>query len=346
MAPTTMKQWIIDRPDQNMQGTRFEEVPLPSVGDYGVLVKFEAAALNYRDAAIAKGTFPFAHKYPIVPVSDGAGVVVETGSQVREFKKGDSVITVFNQGHQYGGIDPYAASTGVGGTVDGCFRQFGVYNETGLVKAPKNLSALESSTLPGAALTSWNALYGLKPIKPGQWVLVQGTGGVAVSGLQLAKAAGAAVIATTSSEEKAQKLRDLGADHVINYRDVPNWGEVARQLTPDQAGVDYILDIGGTDTLDQSLKCIKMEGIINLIGFLGASDQPQPRFADALSHICTVRGLFVGSRAMLKDMVQAFEANDIRPAIDPKIFSLEQGKDALEYLAARKHFSKVVIKID
>lgn len=132
-----------------------------------------------------QGTFPFAHKYPIVPVSDGAGVVVEVGEKVREFKKGDSVITIFNQGHQYGDIDPYAASTGVGGTIDGCFRKFGVFNETGLVKAPKNLTPLESSTLPGAALTSWNALYGLKPVKAGQWVLVQGTGGVSIFGLQV-----------------------------------------------------------------------------------------------------------------------------------------------------------------
>lgn len=291
-------------------------------------------------------------------MSDGAGVVMEVGSRVREFSKGDRVITVFNQGHQYGDIDPYAASTGVGGTIDGCFRQFGVYNESGLVKSPKNLTALESSTLPGAALTSWNALYGLRPIKAGQWVLVQGTGGVAISGLQvwslgtiirksrmqetvgsnvssqLAKAAGATVIATTSSEEKATKLRASGADHVINYRDEPDWGEVARRLTPGQAGVDYILDIGGTNTLDQSLKCIKMEGIINLIGFLGGSDQSQPGFLDALSHICTVRGLYVGSRAMLKDMVQAFEANNIRPVLDPKVFMLEQGKEALEYLVS------------
>ncbi|PYH48644.1 zinc-dependent alcohol dehydrogenase family protein [Aspergillus saccharolyticus JOP 1030-1] len=346
MASATMKQWTIDHPDKDMEGLRLEEVSLPSVSDYDVLVKFEAAALNYRDAAIAKGTFPFAHKYPIVPVSDGAGVVIEVGSRVREFSQGDRVITVFNQGHQYGDIDPYAASTGVGGTIDGCFRQFGVYSESGLVKSPKNLTALESSTLPGAALTSWNALYGLRPIKAGQWVLVQGTGGVAISGLQLAKAAGATVIATTSSEEKATKLRASGADHVINYRDQPNWGEVARRLTPGQAGIDYILDIGGTNTLDQSLKCIKMEGIINLIGFLGGSDQSQPGFLDALSHICTVRGLYVGSRAMLKDMVQAFEANNIRPVLDSKVFTLEQGKEALEYLAAQKHFSKVVVKID
>ncbi|KAE8387978.1 hypothetical protein BDV23DRAFT_174270 [Aspergillus alliaceus] len=341
-----MKQWVIDHPDKNMGGLTLTEAPLPQVGVNEVLVKFQAASLNYRDCAIAKGTFPFAKKYPIVPVSDGAGVVVEVGSQVREFRKGDTVITVFNQGHQYGDIDPYAASTGVGGTIDGVLRQYGVYNELGLVKAPKNLTALESSTLPGAALTSWNALYGLKPIKTGQSVLVQGTGGVSVFGLQLAKAAGAIVIATTSSDTKAKKLKELGADHVINYRTTPNWGEVARELTPNQMGVDCIMDIGGTDTLEQSFKCIKMEGIINLIGFLGASDRPQPGLLDALSHICTARGIYVGSRAMLKDMVQAFETNDIHPVLDQKVFNLEQGREAFEYLAAQRHIGKVVVKID
>ncbi|KAF5864385.1 hypothetical protein ETB97_007947 [Aspergillus alliaceus] len=346
MAATTMKQWVIDHPDKNMGGLTLTEAPLPQVGVNEVLVKFQAASLNYRDCAIAKGTFPFAKKYPIVPVSDGAGVVVEVGSQVREFRKGDTVITVFNQGHQHGDIDPYAASTGVGGTIDGVLRQYGVYNELGLVKAPKNLTALESSTLPGAALTSWNALYGLKPIKAGQSVLVQGTGGVSVFGLQLAKAAGAIVIATTSSDTKAKKLKELGADHVINYRTTPNWGEVARELTPNQMGVDCIMDIGGTDTLEQSFKCIKMEGTINLIGFLGASDRPQPGLLDALSHICTARGIYVGSRAMLKDMVQAFETNDIHPVLDPKVFNLEQGREAFEYLAAQRHIGKVVVKID
>ncbi|OKL55562.1 hypothetical protein UA08_09139 [Talaromyces atroroseus] len=339
MAAVTMKQWTIAHPDKDFSGMSLVEAPLPKVGNHEVMVKVQAAALNYRDCAIAKGTFPFAHRYPIVPVSDGAGVVVEVGSQVKEFKKGDNVITVFNQGHQYGDIDPYAASTGVGGTIDGVFRQYGVYDESGLVQAPKNLSALESSTLPGAALTSWNALYGLRPLKPGQYVLVQGTGGVSVFGLQLAKAAGATVIATTSSEEKSKKLKELGADHVINYRNVPDWGELARQLTPGQSGVDYILDIGGTDTLEQSLKCIKMDGIINLIGFLGSSDKPQPGLMLALVNICTVRGIYVGSRAMLKDMVRAFEANEIHPVLDQKIFDLEQGKQAFEYLAAQRHFA-------
>lgn len=119
---------------------------------------------------------------------------------------------------------------------------------------------------------------------------------------------------------------------MINYRTVSNWGEVARDLTPDQTGVDHIMDIGGTDTLEQSLKCIKMDGIINLIGFLGASEKPQPGLLEALSRICTIRGIYVGSRAMLKDMVRAFESNNIHPVVDSRVFRFEQGKEAFEYL--------------
>ncbi|KAI9041809.1 uncharacterized protein KD926_006533 [Aspergillus affinis] len=341
MATSKMMQWSIDRPDSELKGMSYTEASIPQVGENEVLVKFQAAALNYRDVAIAKGTFPFPHKYPIVPASDGAGEVIEIGSRVTEFKKGDTVLIIFNQAHQFGDIDPYAASTGVGGTIDGALRQYGVYNELGLVKAPKNLTAMEGSALPGAGLTSWNALYGLKPLKPGQIVLVQGTGGVSIFGLQLAKAAGAIVIATTSSAEKAERLTRLGADHVINYKTTPNWGEAARNLTPGQLGVDHILEVGGLGTLEQSLKCIKMDGIITAIGFLGSSDKPQPGLMDALTNICTVRGVFVGSRAMLKELILAVEANDIHPVIDESTFVLEQAKEAFEHLAAQKHFGKI-----
>ncbi|KAF5855539.1 hypothetical protein ETB97_009012 [Aspergillus alliaceus] len=195
-----------------MAGMCLTEVFLRQVGDQDVLVQFQAVSLNYHDYAIFKGNFPFAHKHPIVASSNSAGVVVQVGSSVREFKKG----------HQHGGIDPYAASTGVGGIIDGALRLFCICNETVLVKAPKSISSLEGSTLPCVPLTSWNALYGLRPMKAGQSVLVQGT---------LAKAAGAAVITTTYSETEALRLKELGADHVIDYRPEPNWGVVAHQLS-------------------------------------------------------------------------------------------------------------------
>lgn len=294
----------------------------------------------------------------MVPASDGAGEVVEVGPKVMQFKKGDKVATLFNQGHQFGPVDAQAAVTGLGGVIDGTLREYGVFNEIGLVRAPKNLNYLEASTLTCAALTSWNALYGLKPLKPGDTVLVQGTGGVSMFALQVdftplspappvewpltynlsaqfAKAAGATVIATTSSAAKASKLKELGADHILNYKEDPNWGETARKLTFSNEGVDHIVEVGGTGTLAQSFKAIKYEGVISVIGFLGGVDpKGQPSVLDSLTHICTVRGVYVGSKALMNDMVRAIEANDIHPVVDEKVFTLKQAREAYEYMVS------------
>ncbi|KAJ5365280.1 hypothetical protein N7517_008166 [Penicillium concentricum] len=342
-----MKQWVAENKDNGFDGLTFKDASIPKVGENEVLVKMEAASLNYRDLIIPKGAYPFPLKFPVVVGSDGAGEVAEVGSKVTEFREGDKVVTLFNQGHQYGPIDARASQTGLGGVIDGTLREYGVFNETGLVKSAKNLSPLENSTLTCAALTSWNALYGLRPLRPGQVVLVQGTGGVSMFALQFAKGAGATVIATTSSAQKVEKLRKLGADHIINYRDDPNWGETARTLTPDQAGVDYVIEVGGAGTLAQSFKCIKYEGIINVIGFLGGVDpKGLPSILDSLSNICTIRGVYVGSKALMRDMVRAIEANNIHPIMDQKVFSLEQTREAYAYMWAQKHFGKVTIKIN
>jgi NADPH:quinone reductase-like Zn-dependent oxidoreductase len=153
--------------------------------------------------------------------------------------------------------------------------------------------------------------------------------------VQFAKAAGATVIATTSSAEKAEKLRKLGADHVINYKTNPNWGEVARSLTRDNEGVDHIVEVGGAGTLSQSLKCIKFEGVISIIGFLGGADpKAQPTVLETLSNICTVRGIYVGSKSLMNDMIRAIEANNIHPVVDAKVFTLDQAKEAYEYMVS------------
>lgn len=255
------------------------------------------------------------------------------------------VVTLFNQGHLVGAVDIPATTTGLGGVLDGTLRQYGVFAETGLSQAPANLDALESATLTCAGLTAWNALYSLKRLMPGDWVLVQGTGGVSLFGLQFAKAAGAKVIATTSSADKAAKLAKLGADHVINYREDAEWGVTAKKLTPGRAGVDHILEVGGAGTLEQSCKAIKFEGVISIIGFLGGV-QAKTSAVDALSNICTFRGVYVGSRQQLEDMIRAVEANDIHPVLDSKVFSLAESKEAYQYMWDQKHFGKVVIKIE
>ncbi len=282
----------------------------------------------------------------MVPGSDGAGVVESVGSGVTRFKPGDRVVTLFNSGHLAGSLDAASLATGLGGAVDGTLREYGVFDEQGLVAAPQNLNDLEASTLSCAGLTAWNALYGLesRALKPGQWVLTQGTGGVSIFALQFAKAAGARVVATTSSASKAETLKKLGADHVINYRETPNWGEKAKELTGG-VGIQHVVEVGGPTTMAQSLKAIAIDGVITIIGFIGGMDKNQPTFLETLNNICTVRGILVGSRLQMEDMVRAIEANDLHPVVDEKVFELKDLKEAYEYMWDQKHFGKLTIKV-
>jgi len=284
---------------------------------------------------------------PRIPGSDGAGTVLAVGKKVTQFKAGDKVCTLFNQLHQSGPIDPRSIQSGLGGAIDGTLRKVAVFPEHGLVPAPKNLTPIEASTLTCAPLTAWNALFGYKPVKPGDVVLTQGTGGVSLAAIQFAAAAGATVIATTSSDEKGRKLKELGAHHVINYKTTPNWGEVARSLTPNGEGVDNIIEVGGSGTLNQSLKAIKLEGTISIIGFLGGvRKEDMPTMMDALSNLCTVRGILVGSKDQFEEMNRAIEAADIHPVVDPKTFKFENAVDAYQYQWDQKHFGKVVIEVN
>ena len=280
--------------------------------------------------------YPFPLDLPVVAGSDGAGEVLAVGSKVTKWKKGDKVVTLFNQLHQTNPIDARGAKSGLGGVLDGTLRQYGVFSEDGVVRAPSNLDHVEAATLTCAGLTSWNALYGLKPLRPGQTVLVQGTGGVSLFALQFAKAAGARVIATTSTADKAETLKKLGADHVINYREDKNWGETARKLTPGEEGVDHVIEVGGEDTMEQSLKAVKYEGIISLIGFLGGA-KPKDNILEPLSRVCTIRGIYVGSRQQMEEMCAAVEANNIHPVVDKQVFTLEQAKEAYEYMVSGLH---------
>lgn len=225
------------------------------------------------------------------------------GSKVTRFQKGDKVVTLFNQGHLGGSLDPKLIATTLGGFVDGTLRQYGTFHENGLVTMPESLSWTEGAAIPAAGLSAWNALYGLKPLKCGDYVLTQGTGGVSLFALQFAKAAGAKVIATTSSTAKVQQLKALGADHIINYMEVENWGEEAKKLTPGAEGVDHVVEIGGPTTMTQSLKAIKIDGLISVVGWLGGDAEKEPGFLECINHLCTVRGLYVGSRSMFAEMV-------------------------------------------
>ena len=242
---------------------------------------------------------------------------------------------------------PSVLETGVGGVVDGTLRQYGSFNEEGLVRMPESLDFEQASTLTCAALTAWNGLYGLesRALKPGDWVLTQGTGGVSIFALQFAKAVGAKVIATTSSDEKAETLKKLGADHVLNYREDADWGATAKSFTPGKLGVNHIIEVGGPKTMKQSLTAIAPEGVISIIGFIGGFSKDTPGMLDALTSLCTVRGLMVGSRIQFEDMNRAVDACGIKPVIDQKTFGLGEAKEAYQYMWEQKHFGKVVIRI-
>ncbi|KAL2039989.1 hypothetical protein N7G274_007392 [Stereocaulon virgatum] len=347
MTPSTTKQWTVTG-KTGFDSLKFDEkAEVPQLGDHDVLVNFHYASLNYRDLIIPKGKYGFPVALPIVPASDGAGTVVAIGSRVTRFQKGDSVLTLFNQSHLGGPITRADLSTGLGGGLNGTLRQYGAFEESGLVRMPKSLDFQQASTLPCAAVTAWNGLYGVesKGLKPGDTILTQGTGGVSIFALQFAKAAGARVISTTSSDSKAKILKDLGADHVINYKTDPSWGETAKKLTPNGIGCSHILEVGGPKTMAQSLKAIRPEGLISIIGFLGGMSQDSPTFLDCLTNVCTVRGVMVGSRQQFEQMNEAVDANNIRPVVDEKVFSLEEVKEAYQYMWDQNHFGKLTIKI-
>ncbi|KAM7199188.1 zinc-containing alcohol dehydrogenase [Rhypophila sp. PSN 637] len=344
--PKTQKQWVVKDTEHGFDGMVLEkDAPVPQVGETDVLVRMHGASLNFRDLIIPRGEYFFEQKFPVVPGSDGAGEVVAVGPKVTKWKVGDKVMTLFNQYHQSGPMNPRAMVSGLGGVIDGTLRQYGTFDQEGLVRMPSNLSYTEAASLVCAGLTSWNALFGLKPLKKGQWVLVEGTGGVSLFALQFAKAAGAHVIATTSSKEKGEILKKLGADHVINYKEDENWGETVRKLTPNGEGVDQVLELGGKNTVRESIKAIKYEGVMSAIGLLGG-EMPKESIMEPLLKVFTVRGVYVGSKDLMEDMATFVEEHDIHPVMEKKEFSLDQLREAYDYMWAAKHFGKMAINID
>lgn len=282
----------------------------------------------------------------VVPGSDGAGVVVATGKSVTRFQPGDRVFTITHSSYLHGWLSDQDTQTGLGGLLDGTFRQYGSFLEWGLVEVPASLGLFEAASLPAAGITAWNALYGVSglQLKAGDTVLTQGTGGLSIFAAQFAIAAGAIVIATTSSSEKVAKLKSLGVHHVINYREVPAWGDVAKQLTPHGRGVDIIVEVGGSSTLEQSLAAIRRGGVIAVCGAVGGIGASQePTLIRAWLNNCIVRGVAVGSRMHAEDMSEAVRSTNLTPVLDPKVFKLEDLKEGLHYLKAQKHYGKVVI---
>lgn len=292
--------------------------------------------------------------YPIVPGCDGAGVVEAVGTSVTEFVPGDRVVTYLapdvaaSRGDDaYQAYDDAKDCLGIDGR--GTFMSKGVLPETALVHAPSSVDFVPAATITGAWLTAWNAFFGLKgrELQPGSWVLVQGTGGMSVACLQIAAAVGAHVVATTSTDAKAARLKDLGAEHTVNYRtNATGWGQAAKALTPEGRGFDIVVDVGGNETLSQSLVAVRLDGMLLPVGGLGdAGARPVPLMM-ALVHSCIVRGILGGTRNQLRQVVKFIEEKGIVPAVDDVVFELAEAKDAWRRMKEKKHFAKIAIRID
>lgn len=310
----------------------------PGPGEITVALK--ASSLNYHDYAVVKGMIPT--QPGRVPMSDGAGEVTAVGEGVSEFAVGDAVVSTFFPDWLDGG-PPRSAFTRVPGDgIDGYARETVTAPTTWFTRAPKGYSHAEAATLTCAGLTAWRALFVDYTLKPGDTVLVQGTGGVSIFALQLAKAARATVIATSSSDDKLARVKALGADHVINYKDIEAWGPKALELTGSR-GVDCVVEIGGAGTLDQSMLATRVGGHVALIGVLAGLAGPV-QTALLFSKNLTVQGLTVGSRKMQQDMVAAIEANGIKPVISDT-FALADLAVAFRHQEANMHFGKIAVEI-
>ncbi len=307
-----------------------------------VLVKFHAFSLNYRDLMMVKGWYNPKLKMPIVPFSDGAGEVVEIGESVTNFKVGDRVMPIFMQGWIDGAIDFEKKRTALGGDIDGVLREFGTFSEDGLVCIPDHFSFEEAATLPCAGVTAYNALFESGRMKSNDSILLQGTGGVSIFALQMASVLGTRIIITSSSDEKLEKAKELGATDLINYRNREDWDKAVLELTEKQ-GVEHVVEVGGAGTMAKSLNAVKLGGHIAVIGVLSGNGEINP--VHILMKMVKMQGIFVGSRQMFEAMNSMFcNHPHLKPVID-KTFEFGEVKEALNYMESGSHFGKIVVKI-
>jgi NADPH:quinone reductase-like Zn-dependent oxidoreductase len=315
------------------------DLPAPHPGPNEVLVRMEAASLNYRDHMLVDGQLYRGVSLPIVPVSDGAGTVQEVGAAVTRFRPGDRVTTVYKSRWIAGAMRQEWESAEIGGPQPGVMRELACFDAYSLARAPAHLSSVQAATLPVAALTAWQTLEQAR-VTTGQTVLVLGTGGVSLFALQFAKWRGARVIVLSSSDEKLARARTLGADVGINYAKHPEWGALVREASGG-AGVDAVVETIGAATLAQSLEAVRMHGFIGVLGWLGGVDATLPLSRVVLKRV-RLQGISVASLEAHEQMVAAIEATGLQPVID-RVYGFGQLREAFEHLAAGRHFGKLAI---
>ncbi len=334
-----MKCYVIPSP-KGIDSLTLAERPDPTPGPRQVLVRVRATSLNYRDLLTIEAQYArSAPKPDLVPLSDGAGDVVAVGPGVSRVKVGDRVAGCFMQKWIGGAIDEAAQASAMGGAIDGMLTELAVLEEDGVVQLPAGLSFEEGATLPCAGLTAWHALVEIGQIKAGDIVQIQGSGGVSIFALQFAKMFGARVIATSSSAAKAARLKQMGAEAVIDYKATPDWDQQTLKLT-DGRGADITVEVGGAGTLPRSFLATRLGGRIAVIGLLSGMAQVDPM--PILRRNLRVQGLYVGSKQMFEGMNRAIAANGLNPVID-KVFPFAEAKAAYKHLKSQNHFGKIVI---
>jgi NADPH:quinone reductase-like Zn-dependent oxidoreductase len=328
-----------------------EPAPLPALGPTDVHVRLRAASLNYRDLMVVLGHYNPKMQLPRIIGSDAAGEVVAVGPAVTLFQPGDRVCSLFFQDWLDGEIQPLTGKSALGGAIDGVFATERILPETGLIHAPRHLSFEEAATLPCAALTAWNALAEQGHLRAGQTVLIQGTGGVSLFSLQIARMHGATAILTSSSDEKLERGRRLGATHVINYKSTLDWDKAAKDLTGN-LGVDHVVEVGGQGTIAKSLSAVRPAGHVHVIGVLSGTDAgpgiretPGIDVRSVLTRSVHINGIYVGSHAMFQRLNAAITANNLKPVVD-RVFPLAEARAALEHMQNGSHFGKIVLSLN
>lgn len=337
-----MKAWIIET-HGTTDGLTLTDWPQPELGPHDVLVAMKAVSLNYRDLGTLRNARPGNLQPPLIPCSDGAGQVVALGPNATRFKPGDRVVGSFFRDWTGGRFDiNYHRNCG-GGSVHGVLRETIALPEHSLLPIPDDFTYAEAATWPVAGVTAWASLFSRGDLQPGATVLTLGTGGVSIFALQLAVAAGAKVIITSSSDEKLEHARQLGASETINYKTHPDWEQEVLCLTGGQ-GVDHVIEVGGSGTLEKSMASVAAGGQIGLIGVLTGFGPPSASLFPLMQRNVRLDGIYAGSRDDLAALIDFSKAHNLHPIIDTT-FKFEEAKSAFDYLASAQHFGKVAIEI-
>ncbi|SCA58157.1 NADPH:quinone reductase [Candidatus Terasakiella magnetica] len=335
-----MKVWQIEK-SFGLENLHQVDIPTPKLQSGQVLIKMAAASLNYRDLVTVAGAYGKTVKTPLIPCSDGVGYVVEAASDASRFSVGTRVCPIFFPDWITGPATPYVLPNALGGAYDGTLAQYMVVDEKNCVMAPDHLSDIEAASLPCAALTAWSALFEQAALNSSDCVVIQGTGGVALYALLFAKAVGAQVLITSSSDKKLKRAKEMGADYAVNYYDSPSWLSEVKKIWPE--GADHIVELGGAQTLEQSIRAVRIGGHISLIGVLTGTNTSSIPLPLILMRNIRIQGVTVGSRSAFERMNDFITEHKLQPIID-RSFNFDEVPSAFKYLESGQHFGKVCIE--